>query len=211
MNDKDKKFSLKKKNIRGYLPLKRLLFIFFQKMNICSIKTLILLAPKLIKAIVINNNEDITIFTSPKNLQALVFFLKKNTACQFNQLIDITAVDYPQRKNRFEIIYMLLSIPYNCRIRIKVQIAHNEFVPTITKIFPSGYWLEREVWDLFGIYFQGNSELRRILNDYGFEGFPLRKDFPTSGFLELRYDNSLGRIVYTVIEPTQKFKQFSFF
>ena len=122
-----------------------------------------------------------------ENLISTILFLKTNDKCKFKQLIDITAVDYPQREKRFKIVYLLLSHENNLRILINTKIDEKETVPTITKIFPSANWMEREVFDMYGISFKDHPDLRRILTDYGFEGYPLRKDFPLTGHTEVRY------------------------
>lgn len=124
------------------------------------------------------------------------------------QLIDITAVDYPTKADRFEVVYQLLSLRHNCRVRVKVTTDEDTPVPSVTKVFSSAGWLEREVWDMYGIAFEGNEDLRRILTDYGFEGHPLRKDFPLTGFVELRYDEAQARVVYEPVKLTQDFRAF---
>ena len=122
-----------------------------------------------------------------KNLSSTILFLKTNEICKFKQLIDITAIDYPSREKRFKIIYLFLSHENNCRIVINIEIQENVSVPSISKIFPSANWMEREVFDMYGISFKDHPDLRRILTDYGFKGFPLRKDFPLTGHSEVRY------------------------
>ena len=125
-------------------------------------------------------------------------------------LLDITAVDYPQRAKRFEIIYNLLSLKNHLRIRIKIFVNDNEIIPSISKLFKSANWYEREVWDMYGISFKGNNDLRRILTDYGFEGHPLRKDFPLTGFVELRYDENKKKVSYSKVKLTQDYRNFDF-
>lgn len=136
--------------------------------------------------------------------------LRDHEACSFRQLIDITAVDYPERPQRFELIYHLLSHVHNVRIRIKLFVDEQTPVPSVTNIFPSAGWYEREVWDLFGIPFSDHPDLRRILTDYNFEGHPLRKDFPLTGYVEVRYDAEEKRVVYEPVKLPQEFRNFDF-
>ena len=142
-------------------------------------------------------------------LEYLIFYLQKHTLCQFKSLIDITAVDYPDRKERFEVVYQLLSIRFNKRITVKIKVDELTFVPSVTKIFNAAGWYEREVYDLFGIIFKDNKDLRRILTDYGLKGHPLRKDFPLTGFVEVRYTDALKRVVYEKVSLTQEYRIFS--
>ena len=137
-------------------------------------------------------------------------FLRDNINCQFKLLMDVCGVDYPERERRFEIVYNLLSLTHNLRIRIKVTCGEDEPVPTVTGVFSSANWWEREVWDLFGVMFSGHPDLRRILTDYGFEGHPLRKDFPLTGFVEMRYDDEKKRVVYEPVKLTQEYRTFDF-
>ncbi|NBX65733.1 MAG: NADH-quinone oxidoreductase subunit C [Proteobacteria bacterium] len=128
------------------------------------------------------------------------------TACV--QLMDITAVDWPTKADRFEVVYQLLSLRHNLRIRVKIMTDEDTPVPSVTPVYSSAGWLEREVWDMYGIAFEGNEDLRRILTDYGFEGHPLRKDFPLTGFVELRYDEAQARVVYEPVKLMQDFRSF---
>ena len=137
-------------------------------------------------------------------------FLRDDINCQFKLLMDVCGVDYPERERRFEIVYNLLSLTHNQRIRIKVACDEETPVPTVTGVFSSADWWEREVWDLFGVMFSGHPDLRRILTDYGFEGHPLRKDFPLTGFVEMRYDDEKKRVVYEPVKLTQEFRTFDF-
>ena len=137
-------------------------------------------------------------------------FLRDDINCRFKQLVDVCGVDYPERNLRFEIVYNLLSLTNNIRIRVKVRTDENIPVPTVTEVFSSANWWEREAWDLFGIYFSGHPDLRRILTDYGFEGHPLRKDFPLTGYKEIRYDDEKKRVVYEPVKLTQEFRSFDF-
>ena len=130
------------------------------------------------------------------NLAEVLFFLKNNSSTKFRQLIDITAVDYPEENERFKIVYLLLSHEFNSRIILSYSINENEVVPSITEIFPSANWMEREVFDMYGIKFKDHPDLRRILTDYKFEGYPLRKDFPLTGHTEVRYSEDEKKVIY---------------
>lgn len=140
----------------------------------------------------------------------LLTFLRDNSECQFTQLMDLCGADYPARPKRFEIVYNLLSVKWNRRIRVKLQTDEATPVPSVVEIFSSAGWFEREAWDMYGIYFSGNNDLRRILTDYGFDGHPLRKDFPLTGFVELRYDEEQKSVVYSPVKLTQAFRNFDF-
>jgi NADH-quinone oxidoreductase subunit C len=137
-------------------------------------------------------------------------FLKRSSDFKFRQLVDILGVDYPQREIRFEIIYLLLSHEKNLRISIKIPVGENDLVPSLTDIFPSANWQEREVFDMYGIKFSDHPDLRRILTDYEFEGYPLRKDFPLTGHKEVRYDTELQKVVYEPVKLAQDFRDFDF-
>jgi NADH-quinone oxidoreductase subunit C len=137
-------------------------------------------------------------------------FLRDDVNCRFKQLVDVCGVDYPERNPRFEVVYNLLSLTNNIRIRVKVRTDEEVPVPTVTEVFSSANWWEREAWDLFGIYFSGHPDLRRILTDYGFEGHPLRKDFPLTGYKEIRYDDEKKRVVYEPVKLTQEYRSFDF-
>ena len=137
-------------------------------------------------------------------------FLRDDANCLFKQLVDICGVDHPENDNRFCVVYNLLSLAHNNRIRIKTWTDENTPVPSATSLFKAAGWWEREAWDLFGIYFSNHPDLRRILTDYGFEGHPLRKDFPMTGYVELRYDDELKRVVYQPVQLTQEFRTFDF-
>jgi len=154
--------------------------------------------------------DELTLYVKNEFLLQVLFFLKNNNTCLFKSLVDITAVDFPEREARFEVVYQLLSLKYNARIRVKVLVKEEEVVASASQVFKSAIWLEREVWDMFGIFFGEHPDLRRILVDYGFEGYPLRKDFPLSGFTEIRYDEEVKRIVYEPIEIAQEFRTFDF-
>ncbi|HUC11514.1 MAG TPA: NADH-quinone oxidoreductase subunit C [Stellaceae bacterium] len=143
-------------------------------------------------------------------LAEVLRFLRDDAKCRFTILCDICGVDYPDRPRRFEVVYNLLSISLNQRIRVKVETNEDDSVPSATVLFSSAGWWEREAWDLFGIYFDGNPDLRRILTDYGFEGHPLRKDFPLTGYVEVRYDEQQKRVVYEPVRLQQEFRRFDF-
>ncbi len=150
------------------------------------------------------------IYTDKGSLKELLQFLRDEPALDFKQLVDITAVDYPGKEKRFEVIYSLLSIRHNKRVMVKVRIMHNEQVESIVDLFSGAGWVEREAWDMYGVAFKGNPDLRRILTDYGFEGHPLRKDFPLSGHVEVRYDENKQKIVYEPVSLPQEFRNFDF-
>lgn len=154
--------------------------------------------------------EELVIIGLATRIPDLVGFLKKNSECQFTTLVDITAVDYPGREKRFDVVYHLLSMNLNQRVRVKVYLAEDEMVPTLISLFPSANWFEREVFDMYGIPFAGHPDLRRILTDYGFKGHPLRKDFPLTGFNEVRYDEVQKKVVYEPVELVQEFRDFDF-
>ena len=137
-------------------------------------------------------------------------FLRDDVNCQFKQLMDVCGVDHPGRAPRFDVVYNLLSLTHDRRIRLKVMTDEGEPVPTVTGVFQSANWFEREAWDLFGIYFRDHPDLRRILSDYGFQGHPLRKDFPLTGYVEVRYDDEQKRVVYEPVKLTQEFRTFDF-
>lgn len=143
-------------------------------------------------------------------ITSVLQILRDNTTIAMNQLMDICGVDYPERPERFDIVYNLLSLKNNWRIRIKVQTNEISSVPTVVEIFSAAGWYERECWDLYGITFSGHPDLRRILTDYGFEGHPLRKDFPLTGYVEVRYDDEQKRIVYEPVKLVQDFRNFDF-
>ena len=144
------------------------------------------------------------------DLVSAILFLKTNDKCRFKQLIDITAVDFPKNEKRFKIVYLLLSHENNLRIIISSSIDESISVPSITKIFPSANWMEREVFDMYGILFADHPDLRRILTDYGFEGYPLRKDFPLSGHTEVRYNEDKKKVVTEPVKLDQQYRNFDF-
>lgn len=179
------------------------------------VENLLYTVPKYIRNIEILDNE-IILTVSSSNLKKILNFLKKHASFQVVQLIDITAIDLLVSAERFILVYQLLSLRFNFRITIKVFLEKNsnslfsEIVPSVIEIYKSAGWLEREVWDMFGIFFSGHTDLRRILTDYGFQGFPLRKDFPLTGFCELRYDEELKTVFYDSLELSQEFRFFDF-
>ena len=143
-------------------------------------------------------------------LERVIKFLRDDSACHFEMLIDICGVDYPERDPRFDVVYHLLSVSNNMRIRVKVGVEEEASVPSVAALYSTAGWFEREVWDLLGIYVTDHPDLRRLLTDYGFEGHPLRKDFPLTGYVELRYDDEQKRVVYEPVKLTQEFRTFDF-
>jgi NADH-quinone oxidoreductase subunit C len=153
---------------------------------------------------------ELTITGQAAEIISILRFLRDDAQCLFWCLIDITAVDWPSRERRFDVVYHLLSPKHNARVRVKVETDEATPVPSVIEVFPSADWYERETYDLYGIVFAGHPDLRRILTDYGFEGHPLRKDFPLTGFVEVRYDDELKRVVYEPVRLTQEFRNFDF-
>jgi len=153
---------------------------------------------------------DLSIDVESKDIFKSILFLKTNEHCQFRQLIDVTAVDFPERDYRFRLVYFLLSHEYNKRISVNVNIKENDKVQSVTKIYPSANWMEREVFDMYGIKFKDHPDLRRILTDYNFEGFPLRKDFPLTGHTEVRYDEEKKKVIYEPVKLEQDYRNFDF-
>ena len=156
------------------------------------------------------DKKEISINIPFNKIEQVITFLKYHTNCQYKVISDICVVDYPTRKNRFDIVYNFLSIKYNSRIRVKVIVNEFQVVPSITNIYKGANWWEREAWDLFGVFFQNHPDLRRILTDYGFEGHPMRKDFPLSGYVEVRYSETDKRVIYEPISLPQEFRSFDF-
>lgn len=153
---------------------------------------------------------ELNVTTSAENLIALLTFLRDDAKCGFVNMTDICGVDWPQRPDRFDVVYHLLSPKKNLRIRVKVPVAEDQAVPSACGVYPGADWFERETWDMYGVLFTGHPDLRRLLTDYGFEGHPLRKDFPTTGFVEVRYDDAAKRVVYEPVELKQEFRNFDF-
>ncbi|WP_342164425.1 NADH-quinone oxidoreductase subunit C [Methylobacterium sp. SD21] len=153
---------------------------------------------------------ELTLVVQASDIVYALTYLRDDPACGFRCFIDLCGADYPQREKRFEVVYHLLSLRHNSRIRVKVQTDEVTPVPSIIEVFPAANWYERETYDLYGILFSGHPDLRRLLTDYGFEGHPLRKDFPLTGFVEVRYDQDEGRVVYEPVQLTQEFRNFDF-
>ena len=153
---------------------------------------------------------ELVIDAKPDAICHVLQFLRDDKECEFQMLVSISGVDYVERENRFDVVYNLLSLTQNQRVRVKVELAENELIPTVTEVFSTAGWFEREAWDMYGIYFEGHKDLRRILTDYGFEGHPLRKDFPLTGYVELRYDEEQKRVVYEPVTLTQDFRNFDY-
>ena len=156
------------------------------------------------------NFNQLFIEINPEDLVSVILFLKTNEKCKFRQLVDITAVDYPNKLKRFKLVYLLLSHENNLRIVINLQIQDKTSTPSITKIFPSANWMEREVFDMYGINFKDHPDLRRILTDYGFDGYPLRKDFPLTGHTEVRYSEKEKKVITETVKLDQDYRSFDF-
>jgi NADH dehydrogenase (ubiquinone) Fe-S protein 3 len=156
------------------------------------------------------NNQTLVISVLPENLIFVLTTLKLHSCCQYSCLSAVSGVDYPQRERRFEVVYDLLSVKYNSRVRVKTFVDEITPLTSAVSIFPAATWWEREVWDLFVVFFEQNDEIKRILTDYGFEGHPLRKDFPLSGYVESRYDDKIKRVVCEPLEHAQEFRSFDF-
>ena len=156
------------------------------------------------------NNGELLIGINEKDLIDVVQFLKLNENCKFKQLIDIAGVDYPENDKRFELIYLFLSHENNTRIKLLIKFEINQIINSVTKIFPSANWMEREVFDMYGIKFKNHPDLRRILTDYGFKGHPLRKDFPLTGFNEVRYSEKDKKVIYEPVKLEQNYRNFDF-
>ncbi len=166
------------------------------------------LASKVQKSLI--ENQELLIEINEKDLEEVVQFLKSNERFKFRQLIDIAGVDYPEEEKRFQLVYLLLSHENNNRIKISISFETNQVINSITKIFPSANWMEREVFDMYGIKFKNHPDLRRILTDYGFKGHPLRKDFPLTGFNEVRYSEKEKKVIYEPVKLEQNYRNFDF-
>jgi NADH-quinone oxidoreductase subunit C len=153
---------------------------------------------------------ELTLTVVRDEIQSVLRFLRDNTSTKFVSFVDLCGADYPARPDRFDVVYHLLSPRHNTRIRVKLTTSEDEPVPSVVGIFPAADWCEREAYDLYGILFSGHPDLRRLLTDYGFEGHPLRKDFPLTGFVEVRYDDERKRVVYEPVELPQEFRNFDF-
>ncbi|MER0238086.1 NADH-quinone oxidoreductase subunit C [Fulvimarina sp. MAC8] len=153
---------------------------------------------------------ELTLVVTPENVVKVMSTLRDDPKMQFINFVDLCGVDFPQREKRFEVVYHLLSPRQNCRIRVKTMTTEDDPVPSISDVFPAADWFEREAYDLYGILFTGHPDLRRILTDYGFEGYPLRKDFPLTGFVEVRYDEERKQVIYEPVDLRQEFRNFDF-
>ncbi len=153
---------------------------------------------------------ELTVTANAPRIAHVLKFLRDDTLCRFIQLIDICGVDYPQRLKRFDVVYHLLSMHNNIRVRVKIEAAEDEVVPSVRDIHPCADWFEREAFDMYGLIFAGHDDLRRILTDYGFTGHPLRKDFPLTGEVEVRYDDQQKRVVYEPVKLVQEFRNFDY-
>ncbi|PIL29612.1 transporter [Ganoderma sinense ZZ0214-1] len=152
--------------------------------------------------------DELTLYVPPAGVVPVLTFLRDHSQCQYKACMDISGVDFPERDQRFEVVYHLLSVKYGSRIRVKTYASEVDSVPSATSVFRGADWYEREVWDLYGVFFKDHPDLRRILTDYGFEGHPLRKDFPLTGYTEVRYDEERKRVVYEPLQLTQAFRNF---
>ena len=157
-----------------------------------------------------NKAAEICVEARRAEIVKVLTFLREDTICRFNSLIDICGVDYPARERRFEVVYHMLSMAHNHRIRVKLTVDEHSPVPSIASLFPNANWYEREAFDMYGIIFENHPDLRRILTDYGFEGYPLRKDFPLSGFVEVRYDEARKSVIYEPVNLPQEYRSFDF-
>ena len=166
------------------------------------------LASKIQKSVIENN--ELLIEIKEADLIDVIHFLKSNDSCKFRQLIDIAGVDYPENEKRFQLVYLFLSHEKNIRIKLLIKFNLDQIIPSITKIFPSANWMEREVFDMYGVKFKNHPDLRRILTDYNFKGHPLRKDFPLTGFNEVRYSEKEKKVVYESVKLEQNYRNFDF-
>ncbi len=153
---------------------------------------------------------ELMLWTTSEHVVRLLTFLRDDSNCLYKLLVDVCGVDYPEREERFEVVYNLLGLKHNQRIRVKLSAGEDAPVPSVAGVFKVAAWFEREAWDLYGIFFSDHPDLRRILTDYGFEGHPMRKDFPLTGYVEVRYDDEQKRVVYEPVKLTQEFRSFDF-
>lgn len=158
----------------------------------------------------VNRVGELSLTVKAASIVKVLSFLKDDSGCLFKQLVDVCGVDWPGREQRFDVVYHLLSMKHNQRVRVKVATDEETAVPSVTSVFNSAGWFERETWDMFGVLFSDHPDLRRILTDYGFEGHPLRKDFPLTGYVEMRYDDETKRVIYEPVKLTQDFRSFDF-
>ena len=156
------------------------------------------------------NHDELLVEINERDLTDVIQFLKSNENCKFRQLIDIAGVDYPEDEKRFELVYLFLSHEHNTRIKLLIKFQIDQTINSITKIFPSANWMEREVFDMYGVKFKNHPDLRRILTDYGFKGHPLRKDFPLTGFNEVRYSEKEKKVIYEPVKLEQNYRNFDF-
>ena len=168
---------------------------------------LMLTLPGLIKEIRMEKNEG-AIIVGSENVTKILTFLRDHTSCQYKLLVELCGADYPSRETRFEVVYELLSVSSNTRLRVKTPVDEFKGASSVPPLYKNALWSERETWDLYGIFFKDHPDHRRILTDYGFDGYPLRKDFPLSGFTEVRYDESSKRVIYEPLEMPQEFRSF---
>jgi NADH dehydrogenase (ubiquinone) Fe-S protein 3 len=172
-------------------------------------KSVYQMLPKFIESVQVAKGE-LTLVVKSAHIEETLTFLRDHTNAQLKCLMELTAVDYPEREKRFEVVYCLLSIKYNARVIVKTMVDEMTPIASATTVFNSANWYEREVWDLYGIYFVNHPDLRRILTDYGFQGHPMRKDFPLSGYVEVRYDDEQKRVVTEPLQLAQEFRSFDF-
>lgn len=196
------------KKIQEYYSKECLLTAWFISKNIITFLNKILGGA--IKSVNVVSGFELEIKVLPKNLYPVIFFLNKHSLCQFKSLVDIICYDIPGKKNRFSIVYNLLSIKHNIRLRVLSKVSESEELLSVISLYNSAGWSEREVFDFFGIFFFENKDLRRILTDYGFKGFPLRKDFPLTGYVDVYYDDNQKRICYRTLELAQEYRNFNF-
>ncbi|MEO1042563.1 MAG: NADH-quinone oxidoreductase subunit C [Pseudomonadota bacterium] len=154
--------------------------------------------------------QELTVTVPCSRIIDVLTFLRDDSMCRFSQLIELAGVDYPERRKRFDVVYHLLSITNNARVRIKIQANETDAVPSVTSVYPNADWYEREAFDMYGIVFEGHPDMRRLLTDYGFEGHPLRKDFPLTGYTEVRWDDEQQRVVHEPVKLTQEYRDFDY-
>tara|TARA_Y100000588_G_scaffold391570_1_gene500577 strand:+ start:200 stop:826 length:627 start_codon:yes stop_codon:yes gene_type:complete len=179
-------------------------------LSLAELEVHLLKALNLSQEAIVTKENELCVATDVVNLRRHLTILRDDRHCQFKQLTDLFAIDYPERKYRFEVVYQILSLTFNKRIRLKIAVEDNEDVPSVVNIFSAANWYEREIWDMYGISFHDHPDLRRLLTDYGFYGHPLRKDFPLTGFVELRYDSERQRVGYEAVNLIQEYRSFDF-
>lgn len=155
-------------------------------------------------------NGELNVEVRRESIKPVLRLMRNDPNCQFEMLVDICGADYPERAERFDVVYNLLSLKRNLRLRVKLRTDEESTVPSVESIYPSAGWYERECWDMYGVFFSDHPDLRRMLTDYGFDGHPLRKDFPLTGYVEVRYDDEQRRVVYEPVKLTQEFRSFDF-